>query len=82
MHESTIDGGTEEEGTDEEDQDPSRTTKKEHRGRKTDRERREVAAYQDRAARVQTTLEKHLNPRNTRQQGIASKEAATMSKGK
>lgn len=82
MHESAIDGGTEEEGTDEEDRYPSRPTKKDRRGRKMDRERRETATYRDRLAGVQTTLEKHLNPRNTKQQGNASKGAATMSKGK
>jgi len=47
-----------------------------------DRERREAATYQDQLVGVQTTLEKHLNPRNTRQQGNASKGAAPTLKGK
>ena len=78
----SIDGGTEEEGTDEEDPDTSKTAKKDRRGRKMDRERREAATYRDRLAGVQTTLEKHINPRNTRQQGNASKGATPISKDK
>lgn len=80
--EATNDEGTEEDGTDEEDLDHSGTAKKERRGRKTDRERREAAAYRDRAAGTQTTIEKHLKTRITRLQGNASKGATTSSKGK
>jgi len=82
LHESAFDGCTEEEGTDEEDQDPTRTAKKESRGRKTDKERREAAALRDRAAGAQVSIEKMFNSRNTRQHSTASKGASTMSKGK
>jgi len=82
QQDSACDGGTEEEGTDGEDPDAMKPVKKDRRGRKTDRERREAATYRDRLAGVQSTLEKHINPRNTRHQGTALKGEIPIPKGK
>jgi hypothetical protein len=74
--------GSEEDDTEEDDIDQTKSVKKDKRGRKTDKERREAAAYRDKLAGVQSTIEKHLNPRNTRHQGNAAKGAASNPKGK
>jgi len=65
--------GSEEDDIEEDGIGQTKSVKKDKRGRKTDKERREAASYQDTLAGVQSTLEKHLNPRNTRQQGNAAK---------
>jgi len=80
--ELALEEGSEEDYMEEDDIDQAQSVKKDKRGRKTDKERREAASYRDKAAGVQTTLEKHLNPRNTRQQGNAAKGAASNPKGK
>ena len=74
--------GSEEDDMEEEDIDQTKSVKKDKRGRKTDKERRQTAAYCDKLAGVQSTIEKHLNPRNTRQQGNVAKGAASNPKGK
>ena len=79
--ETAGEGGSEEEGS-EGDSEASIPSKKERRGRKTDRERREIATYRDKAAGVQPSLEKIISSRNTRQQGAAPKGATPMTKSK
>ena len=74
--------GSEEDDTEEEDIDQTKLVKKDKRGRKIDKERRETAAYRDKLAGVQSTIEKHLNSRNTRHQGNAARGAASNPKGK
>jgi len=76
-----LEGETEEESSEEGNQDSKGKGKK---GRRTNKEKREIATYADKLAGTQPTLPKilgHTATRNTRNQANASKGATINSKG-
>ena len=61
---------------------PQVSQKKDRRGRKIDKERREESTYRDTLLGAQITIKGMMNPIPTRPKGQASKVAAHLPKGK